>query len=485
MPNNELLYSAGGGIISDLQRDRQNGSVSIVIGLGGTGKDALKRLKNEVYRRIVPDNPGEEIPQYSRIRYLCIDTDTENLRNESDLIGLNRDTEVFPISIDTTIFTDPKMKAPLKDKPYAKWLNVDKIAPASSMGAGGVRQIGRYALMAHSNQLRNRLLSLFQSAASVNPVAATFVNDVNIHIMTGLGGGTGAGTFLDVCYLVQDAVSSSTALAGKNVIISGYFFTPDVNLSREVPHTISQYIRFNSFAVLKELDYCMDFAENHGEWNQQYDGFSIRSNQPPVQVCYLISASDVKGNTFKNGYEYAMGVASDHILQFISDTVIDMRSHISNYARAEQIFRKPHGGNYKYVAIGASNSLIPMREMATYLASLLFGRMAAAWDRLPTEMECVDFAEKLNLNVDKLLAQLGPTSVPLLNIDCQWNMLPTDDNGDKYSYGYVLPETILGPFNQEEARVDGKLRANREAMNNPWSPDVVLDDTASASPSIV
>ena len=57
----KLLYSVGGGIISDAQLDAQNGSATIAIGLGGTGKDAIKRLKKEVYQRIAPDNAANPI----------------------------------------------------------------------------------------------------------------------------------------------------------------------------------------------------------------------------------------------------------------------------------------------------------------------------------------------------------------------------------------------------------------------------------------
>ena len=74
--------------------------------------------------------------------------------------------------------------------------------------------------------------------------------DVNVHIFSGLGGGTGAGTFLDVCYLVQKALDDIGE--GGHALTLGYFFLPDVNLS--VPQVaanpnISGYIMPNGFAV--------------------------------------------------------------------------------------------------------------------------------------------------------------------------------------------------------------------------------------------
>ena len=415
----KLLYSAGGGIISDAQLDLQNGSATIAIGLGGTGKDAIKRLKKEVYRRIAPDNAGESVAQYSHIKYLSIDTDEADLWNKEDFIGIDKDIEFFSIKGDTTIFTDPQNAAILEGKSYAKWLNCRNITLKSDQGAGGVRQIGRYFLIDKSAALKNKLRQVFTAAVenrnsndNTNAVQTSAPvnntkNEVNIHIMTGLGGGTGAGTFLDVCYIVREAVGTCAALNGKSVRICGYFFMPDVNLARIEQESVRNYIMYNSFCVMKELDYCMNLPKNGDKWNQQYDGFRITTPQPPVDIAYLVSSQSVSGNVNANGYEYAMGVVSDYVVQFISDNAINMNTHIANYARAEADFPKPHGGNYKYVIIGASQSVVPMREVATYLASKLFEKMTEAWSKEPTDADIAKFCEDIGLSCEELTKNVG------------------------------------------------------------------------------
>ena len=46
----QLLIDAGGGIVDrGRQSDRQDGA-SVMIGLGGTGADAVIKLKQEVYK---------------------------------------------------------------------------------------------------------------------------------------------------------------------------------------------------------------------------------------------------------------------------------------------------------------------------------------------------------------------------------------------------------------------------------------------------
>ncbi len=479
----KLLYSVGGGIISDAQLDAQNGSATIAIGLGGTGKDAIKRLKKEIYQRIAPDNEGEVISRYSHIKYLSIDTDENDLWNAEDFIGIDSNSEFFSITGDPNIFTNEAHASILAGKPYAKWLNCKNIKLQSAQGAGGVRQIGRYFLIAKSDALSRKLEEVFTAAVRDLDPNKPGSMDVNIHIMTGLGGGTGAGTFLDVCYLVRRAASICPALSGKHIKICGYFFMPDVNLSKITQGTVRDYVMYNSFAVMKELDYCMNLTENGDKWKQQYNGFEIETASAPVDICYLVSSQSVASNVVTNGYEYAMGVVSDYVVQFISDNSINMDTHIANYARAESQLPKPHGGNYKYVIIGASHSIVPMREISTYLASKLFEKMAAAWSNEPTDEDIAQFCAKIGLSCEDLKKDVGGFNITVPVIDNVYDHLPTDDSGDKFAFGYVLPENILAPFNKMQNKICGEtFKKGHDALVNKWEYGMNLDD---ASISIV
>ena len=309
----KLQYSIGGGIISDAQLDLQNGTATIAIGLGGTGKDAIKRLKKEVYQRIAPDNSDELVGRYDHIKYLCIDSDNYDLCDYGDFIGIDRDSEFFSIQGDAAIFQNESYFPILARKPYAKWLNCTDIKLQSDEGAGGVRQIGRYFLIEKSAALMEKLVEIFTAAVSNSRFITGSCRGVNIHIMTGLGGGTGSGIILDVCYIVREAVRRCAALNNMNVNICGYFFMPDVNLSNVTQDSIRNYIMYNSYAAMKELDYCMSFPENGDKWDQQYDGFRIETAQPPVDLAHLVSSQSVSGTVNKNGYECAMRVVSDYI----------------------------------------------------------------------------------------------------------------------------------------------------------------------------
>ena len=74
-----LLIDAGGGVIDhNKQSDRQPGA-SVIIGLGGTGSDAVIKLKKEVYKQLKPDDVGAVIPRYNDIKYLIIDSDDSKI----------------------------------------------------------------------------------------------------------------------------------------------------------------------------------------------------------------------------------------------------------------------------------------------------------------------------------------------------------------------------------------------------------------------
>ena len=70
---------------------------------------------------------------------------------------------------------------------------------------------------------------------------------VYVHIFSGMGGGTGAGTFLDVCYLVREALR----LEGANAYICGYFFLPDVNLAKNLDRETAAYVQVNGYAYMQ------------------------------------------------------------------------------------------------------------------------------------------------------------------------------------------------------------------------------------------
>ena len=274
-----LLLSTGGGIISEQQQAVQEPNIaSVMIGLGGTGISAIRTLKTQVDERLRPDDPQALVPTYDHIVFLGIDTD----KRSSGIVETNAgrqdksqdDVSIFPL--DETEFFDignkdiagiicnPDIRSRRKE---LAWINNRIPAPdLTDAGAGGIRQVGRSMLADKSRSFMSKVENALLSA--MNGLTGP---KVYIHIFAGLSGGTGSGCFLDVCYLVRKILDDKNLKA----TIFGYFYLPDVNLSK-IPTTkphVRDYVPINGYAAMQELDYCMQIPGNGGSFRQYYKDF--------------------------------------------------------------------------------------------------------------------------------------------------------------------------------------------------------------------
>ena len=228
----KLLLSAGGGIVSTTQQAEQvKNTATVLIGLGGTGIDALRTIKTQVYSRLKADNPDAAVPRYQHIRFLGVDTTVESSDDRDEETPYNPtkgplrkldNTEIFSIYNPNIwhMFSNPEAMKMRDELSWVRWKDID-IPILTNSCALGIRQIGRLLMMDKSAAFMSRV------EQEVNEAKAGLVNPtVNVHIFTGLSGGTGSGCFLDVCYMVQHIADK---LGGATVF--GYFFMPEVNLS--------------------------------------------------------------------------------------------------------------------------------------------------------------------------------------------------------------------------------------------------------------
>jgi len=452
----KLLLNCDGGIIDASQQSEQDNCAVIAIGLGGTGVDCLKNLKAKVYNRVRPDNPDKDksVHQYAHIKFLAIDTDKTGMENSNkdsaDISKINMDTEFFDISYSGDI---TKMlrenSAALSTKPeYKEWFAFEDIKVLTAKaGAGGVRQLGRYLFMEKAQTFVTKIRNLItQAKMDLNEPK------VYIHIFSGMGGGTGAGTFLDVCYLVREALS----LEGTNAFTCGYFFLPDVNLANNLNSQTAAYVKVNGYAAMQELDYCMNFENNGDKWSQRYTGMNpVESTYPPVDICHLVSAKDSAGNDIPKAYDYAMNVVTDYFMDFLvkTDAEFTMESHISNFVKMKDQLNKQYGAQYEYCVLGASNATLPFKEVLTYLASKMFENFEDINTALPTKGNVEEFIAKNGLKYDNLFNQLIQNcDMSFPRPDVKWKDAKTND------------ELTTTWFTDHRSRVENALDKNFSIM---------------------
>lgn len=422
MPNySSLKLSQGGGLISDIQKavQRKN-TATIIIGCGGTGKDALKQLKKSLFARVRQDDPKAPIPQYSHIRFLSIDTDTGNLKQSdfkdqaektasdkkmsyiSNVTDLDSSTEFFDISCDNIQGKIDSYAQNAKNgipNPGFEWIKVGRgdILSATA-GAGGVRQVGRMLLLEKVNAFKDRLTNVINNAKKdLDSPKVQFL------IFAGIGGGTGSGTFLDVCYLVQYVIKS---MALKNTSTQALVFLPDVNISKIDNPLTQEYIRKNGYCAMRELDYCMNLVKSGNYWKQELGSANNEKfNTQPADIVTLISASNAQGAAFKDGYQYAMNVASDFAIDLICESGgFNFDSHKSNHGRevAAAASHGQYGGNYHYSILGAAAVEVPFRKIMTYLASAMYAtKFDGLKSKKPTVNDYMTFKSHVGLSAGK------------------------------------------------------------------------------------
>lgn len=240
---------------------------SLYVGLGGTGMNALLHTK-----KLFVETYGEVPPM---IGFLGIDTDGDAYKKELP-------SKYGPVSLapneQTPIQVEDAQAAYMTSKPHFGWVHPDNVFALTAMtkGAGQIRSNGRFALTCNfenlANKVRDAVGRITSASIKTNPkYDADFVGDVEVHMVFSMSGGTGAGTFINMAYVIRQALGKCK--------VTGYAVLPDVF------ETMSQYgmdrVKPNTYGSIMDLDYFMHLNGTEG-----------------LQFDYVTSIQDVKSRPF-------------------------------------------------------------------------------------------------------------------------------------------------------------------------------------------
>lgn len=454
----QLDIEQGGGIVSKKIRVDTIDNPMLVIGLGGTGIDALLRLKYQINRRFnLPVDPmtKKRMDKPANIDFLAFETNEQDKNKKYKGIGLDPLNELVLLS-EAGIGSILQNRSRLHPS-IASWLSPELHIADGINGASGVRQGGRLLLFTKINQVVDAIQK------KIKELQKGTDRKIYIFLLSGLSGGTGSGCFLDIAYITRAILDME---AGGNGIdrsdLMGYLFTPDVNLANPSLslHT-QEYIKKNGYAALKELDYWMNIEERKEHFKQDYGTrLSVDCQVAPFDLCHLISATDTEGKTIQNAYDYCMNVTAENITNFMasedkaSGEEFAIHDYISNIeTNIKQMREATLPANYKYNIIGASASMLPIEEMTTYMAFKVFDRLQGMLNTIPTEEEVGDMARRLGLDIDSV-ARRFEQGVP--------EALPGYESREAYSYSNVVKTQAV---NMDVELENNFLLKAREAFN--------------------
>ncbi|SPF42920.1 conserved hypothetical protein [Candidatus Desulfosporosinus infrequens] len=410
------------GITSDLSRVDAIPDPILVIGLGGTGITALSKVKNAVFRRFnLPRDSatGHYKDKPENIEYLGLDTDEHIVYDDDKYSG--RSIELNPSTEFLRIYSPavPRMLANRAGLPLTitDWLSPNLSPNDFDQGANGIRQMGRLALFLRITDVVNMI------ERKLNSVLQGKKGNLYVFILSGVSGGTGGGTLIDIPYIVRCVAQQLGALDRLKTI--GYLFLPDVNMKENK----ADFVQSNGFATLKELDYWMT---DHGQpFVQEYTkNYTHSSVATPYDYCYLISSIDKNNILLTDSKSNCMEIVSENLVHFISkgkvqNTTFTLPAFLSNLDQIKlNIFsgmKPPFQANYEYFILGASSFEIPIEQMMNYAAYVLMERIKVICENDLGAGDIGAFIEKLELGHEDLIDRYFADGLSLL---AEWQLNP-------------------------------------------------------------
>lgn len=257
----------------------------LYVGLGGTGMNALLHTK-----KMFVETYGEVPPM---IGFLGIDTDGDAYKKELP-------SKYGPVSLapneQTPIQVEDAQAAYVTSKQHFGWVHPDNVFALTAMtkGAGQIRSNGRFALTCNfeslTNKVRDAVGRITAANIKTNPkYDADFVGDVEVHVVFSMSGGTGAGTFLNMAYVIRQALGKCK--------VTGYAVLPDVF------ECMSQYgmdrVKPNTYGSILDLDYFMHLNGTEGlQFDYVTSTQEIKSR--PFSAFFFVDNKNKGGDSYSN-----------------------------------------------------------------------------------------------------------------------------------------------------------------------------------------
>lgn len=324
---------------------------AILIGLGGLGVGTVRRVKNQLL-----ENSATAGWVNKAIFFGGIDVQEDYDAELGDIDMYNDFNLNDPWSL---------IKSHEKDKNFQEWYHRGFNPPSSIRGklaAGQIRLCGRLVYFKHAHGLRDFLDRIIRSSREAERLAATDAT-VKVFLVTSLGGGTGAGIFIDVAFLLRDLLLPQDKLYA--TILDG-----------TVTELISRGTGKFGFGALVELEREMVRAR---EFKMEYERVAVDASRLPrnnvFDIVFLIQGKNMDGRTFMGRHKEVADDYKDLAAEFIY-TVMAGVEFVEDI-EGNRWNRFPNLPDYqnrslKYAGIGISYISYPYKKIARYCYAKYF-----------------------------------------------------------------------------------------------------------------
>jgi len=355
---------------------------TLVVGIGGTGTDAVRYLK----RRLVWLWHREEIEQ--ELERIPIGKDPKVWQNE---VWRRFEMEGGPpiiqfLAVDTWPWNNHTGQVYLNDHEYAyiggynasrvlenlknhseisswwRWPSTEIKPGQIHSGARQIRAIGRLSFYRRYREFQRKLIPQLDKISSlqakqdtedrgyqVAPSGAT----KHVYIICSICGGTGAGAYLDTAAVLRSHFSESA-------IITGIFALPSVFLPDISSDLQKHRIQANAYAALKEITY---FQSN--EYHFKLPGEKAERTPGIFNRLYLVERVNEVEESLNSIDDVKKLIAN----QIFLESITDVGSRIWEYDVNVTMERRRKEGKlsaYIFSSFANSSLLVPQDEMFEY-----------------------------------------------------------------------------------------------------------------------
>ena len=350
------------------RRDVQTNRLTLVISTGGSGKSAIQKAINIAKQKL-------KVNYSSFVKFLVIDS-------AKDEIDALRKAGIDVLNISCPQISErlrPENRSPFYRKMISKDFNYWDI---DEDGAGQQRMYGKVKLYdknggtTNDKLLADKIKGYFDGDWSANKDLP-----VDIMILTGISGGNGSGTFIDLAVRAKKACYRPL-----NVKVYGYIMLPDTAEGFANSETQRKSLYSNGFAALKELESYEALAiealrhEIMPSSNDE-DKVILDSSNKPFDYPVLLSGD----------YYEAVGMIAETIVNSVADNGggFNQASFYSNRPRArtnklaiESVSRhkilKPNAcpeDSHMYCSIGYAHASIPEKIVIPHVVGTVCKRL--------------------------------------------------------------------------------------------------------------
>lgn len=356
---------------------------TLIIGIGGVGS----RITMGIYQQFMDREPSKE--DRDNFTCLCFDTDGGDIKKYIEVLPKEWVVQTSSSEAVTVGQYIDKIKDVTTVEDWFDTSNDEILQMKLNEGAGQVRMASRLAYM--SAIYEGKLAAIDNSIRDLlkTDPARHAGNEIKVHIICSLAGGTGAGSFLQTAYYVKDVMRSFNIDAPK---ITGYFVLGDVlchDKDANLNAKQQKNTRSNTYACMKEMNAFTNKTESQlikdieFEYKMGQESIGLPTCAP-YDHCFMIDFTNTDGTNIGD-----MQVYYNQVKDFVYMNAFSPMGDTYRSNEINNILQKiEKEGKARFAALGVSKMVFPVDDLYKYFAiQRLVDNLSSTWIKIDKDFD--------------------------------------------------------------------------------------------------